>query len=124
MDTTTEITNTEDILDSLDIMARMDYLDSLYSARDEITNDEISERTQLRKLHDQGADYAEDWEYGTTLIRDSYFTEYAQEVADDIGAVDIHATWPMGYIDWDQAARALQQDYSGVDFDGVTYWVR
>lgn len=28
------------------------------------------------------------------------------------------------YIDWKRAAEALQSDYTSVEFDGVTYWVR
>ena len=27
-------------------------------------------------------------------------------------------------IDWAQAAHELQMDYTSVDFDGVTYWIR
>ena len=27
-------------------------------------------------------------------------------------------------IDWAQAARELRMDYTSVDFDGVTYWIR
>lgn len=71
-----------------------------------------------------GIDYAEDWLYGAQLIRDSYFTEYAQELADDIGAINSDAGWPNSCIDWDQAARELKQDYTSIAFDGVTYWVR
>ena len=32
--------------------------------------------------------------------------------------------WPNTCIDWDQAAGELKMDYSAVDFDGVTYWIR
>lgn len=27
-------------------------------------------------------------------------------------------------VDWERAARELQMDYTPVEFDGVTYWVR
>lgn len=64
-----------------------------------------------------------DW-YPVTLIRDSYFKTYAQELADDIGAIDANATWPNTCIDWDRAARELRMDYTSVSFDGVDYWVR
>ena len=64
-----------------------------------------------------------DW-YPVTLIRDSYFKEYAQELAEDIGALPKDAGWPAHCIDWDQAARELQTDYTSIDFGGVTYWVR
>jgi hypothetical protein len=58
------------------------------------------------------------------MIRDSYFKEYAQEFAEDIGAINKNASWPNTCIDWDQAARELQMDYTSVNFDGVTYWIR
>ena len=32
--------------------------------------------------------------------------------------------WPLYCIDWEYAARELKHDYTSVDFDGVTYWVR
>jgi len=65
-----------------------------------------------------------DWEHGETLIRDSHFEDYAQELADDIGAINSDAVWPNNCIDWERAARELQQDYTSIDFDGVTYWAR
>jgi hypothetical protein len=65
-----------------------------------------------------------DWSYGTTLIRDSYFQDYAQEFAEDIGAINSAAGWPNNCIDWEQATRELQMDYTSVEFDGVTYWLR
>lgn len=57
------------------------------------------------------------------LIRDSYFRDYAEELAEDIGAIPENRSWPMFNIDWDAAAKELQMDYSAVDFDGVTYWI-
>lgn len=65
-----------------------------------------------------------DWEYGATLIRDDYFETYAQELAEDIGAIDRDAGWPGSYIDWEAAATALQVDYTSVTFLGHDYWVR
>jgi antirestriction protein len=64
-----------------------------------------------------------DW-YPVTLVRDSYFQEYAQELAEDIGAINADATWPNNGIDWEHAARELRMDYTGVEFDGQTYYCR
>ena len=75
-------------------------------------------------LAEQAEGYAADWQYGEQLIRDSYFKDYAMELAEDIGAVDANASWPNTCIDWDQAARELQMDYTSVEFAGVTYWIR
>lgn len=68
--------------------------------------------------------YASDWRYGAQLIRDSYFRKYAEQLADEIGAVDKNNSWPNTCIDWEQAAEELQTDYSAVEWDGVTYWMR
>lgn len=70
------------------------------------------------------AKYVEDWEYGALMIRESYFTEYAEELASEIGAIDADAGWPLMYIDWEAAAESLKMDYTTLDFDGVTYYAR
>jgi hypothetical protein len=89
--------------------------------------DQSGEGDELRALEalaEEADDYASDWKYGAQLVRDSYFKEYAQELAEDIGLIQRDAVWPNSCIDWDQAALELQMDYTAVDFDGVTYWVR
>ena len=62
-----------------------------------------------------------DW-YPLTLIRDTYFKDYAQELAEEIGAIPKNNRWPCTCIDWEQASQELQMDCSSVEYDGVTYW--
>lgn len=114
----------DDIIDSRDIIEVIESLSDEINASDgkNIEAQEV-ELEALLKLQDE-ASHTPDWHYGEMLIRDSYFKEYAQELAEEIGAVNPDAHWPNGCIDWDQAARELQADYFDVDFDGVTYWVR
>ncbi|OZI20085.1 hypothetical protein CAL26_21255 [Bordetella genomosp. 9] len=102
----------------------MDWLTGAENALSEWEADNLEELEALRELNEQGEDYAPDWRHGETLIRDSYFEQYAEELAEDIGAVQRGAQWPNNCIDWAQAARELQQDYTQIDFDGVSYWVR
>ncbi len=80
---------------------------------------EIAERDELKDLVDEiyGA------EDGVTLIRDSYFEDYARQLAEDIGSISGDDRWPACHIDWEEAAGALQADYQSIDWDGVTYWV-
>jgi hypothetical protein len=94
-------------------------------------SDVARELATLRKLADEASPYAEEWEHGETLIRDSYFKEYAQGLAEDCSPFPSNspegkalAMWPYRCIDWDQATRELRMDYTSVDFDGVTYWIR
>lgn len=115
---TTEISNTQDIIDSRDVIER---IKALEGTEDET---EKAELKALEALQEEAEGYSDDWKYGATLIRDSYFTEYAQELAEDIGAIDRNAKWPLQHIDWEAAADELKQDYTSVEFDGTTYWVR
>ena len=113
--------NTEDVIDSREVIERITTLQET----EELTEDEQEELANLLKLAEQCEGYG-DWRYGETLVRDSYFEEYAQELADDIGAIDLKAaySWPSSHIDWSAAAEALKQDYVSVDFNGVEYWMR
>lgn len=122
---TTEITNSEDMIDSRDVIERIGDLVCIMED-DDATADEIQELHHLEALQEEAKPYAEDWEYGESLIRGSYFTHYAQELANDIGCIDDEhmQNWPFTCIDWDRAARELQMDYTEVEFDGVAYFIR
>jgi hypothetical protein len=115
-----EVNPYADVIDSRDVIARIDELEG----SDERDADEADELAALLELAEEAEVYAADWRYGETLIRESYFVEYAQELAEDIGAINSDAGWPNGYIDWQRAADALLQDYTDVDFAGVTYFIR
>lgn len=143
------IDNSADILDSRDVIARIDYLESeretiaealddvpplgddehataLAAAQEALADWEEEEGAELRALKalaDEASGSA-DWPHGEALIRDSYFEDYARELAEDIGAMRDSDSWPYTCIDWEKAARELQYDYTSVDFAGVTYWIR
>ena len=120
------ISNTDDFIDSRDVIERIDELRAGWMATgdtDDLTPEEAGELAILEALADEGG-VSPDWDYGETLIRDSYFREYAQNLASDIGAITDEYSWPASHIDWRAAAAALQQDYFDVDFDGVRYWIR
>lgn|SRR5574337_519667 len=123
-----EITKYDDVIDLRDVIARVE---ELREGRDESgeTADDAEELAVLESLLSEckGAGGDEQWEgdwYPVTLIRDSYFEDYAQELAEDIGAINPDASWPNNCIDWERAARELQMDYTSVEFDDVTYWTR
>lgn len=137
------INNLEDVIDSRDVIERINELREMradwineveenggkFDMSPEVDwhnhhTEEGLELDALEKLADKASGYAPDWEYGEVLIRDSYFQDYAEQLAEDIGAINADAAWPNNCIDWERAARELQYDYTAVDFDGVTYWVR
>lgn len=78
----------------------------------------------LKTLDADGSEYASDWRHGETLIHESYFKTYAEELANDIGAIDSKAGWPLNCIDWGEAAEQLKFDYAAVDFHGDTFYIR
>ena len=100
--------------------------DSLSEKRTELWRWDEDCAEELKALADFIDEGSDEWRHGETLIRDSYFEDYARELAEEIGATDEKAAhgWPLNCIDWEQAARELQMDYSGADFNGVTYWYR
>ena len=114
------ISNNDDVIDSRDVIARIEELEGM-EGRDD---DETAELTALTALAEEASGYAADWRYGETLIRDSYFEDYAEQLAEDLDLIPKDARWPATCIDWEKAARELRMDYTAVDFDGVTYWVR
>jgi hypothetical protein len=144
-----DVSKYDDLIDSRDVIARIEALegerDDFNDAEDarlegkteaeaaempgrltwtEENTDDAEELAALLALQGQAEGYADDWRHGTTLIRDSYFEDYAREFAEDIGAIPEGLQWPCTCIDWEQAARELRQDYTSVEFDGITYWVR
>lgn len=112
-------TNFDDVIDSRDVIAAIEELEAI-ETRDA---DEQAELDSLKALAEEG-EGAADWTHGETLVRDSYFKEYAMQLADDIGAINSNATWPNNCIDWDRAASELRMDYFSVEFSDVTYWIR
>lgn len=118
--TTKPISNWDDIIDSRDVIARIDDLKD----RDDLSDAEQHELAALRALTEEVEGYAEDWRFGAALIRDSYFEEHARELAEEIGLVAPSLDWPLNCIDWKKAARELQMDYFAFEFDGVPYWAR
>lgn len=133
-----EITNSEDVLDCRDIIARVEHLEELEQpgpvdlgpednaqAQDDLFAELRSLRAFLAEMKGYGGDeeWRGDW-YPVTLIRDSHWETYTQEFAEEVGAVNADATWPHTCIDWDKAARELRMDYTSAEFDGVTYWFR
>ena len=141
----TEFSNRDDVIDIRDIIARIEALEPEVSTMvgvdfeeeparfaELVSQDERDEPVELQRWYSlmadlcgQGGDehWRGDW-YPITLIKDDHFQAYAEELAEDCGMVSKDAKWPNDCIDWAKAAYHLKMDYSSVEFDGVTYWVR
>ena len=140
---TNVISNTDNTIDSRDVIARIEELEAeredLRSAMDDHNTDsdayeeanaaleefdnseEGQELIALIALAEQGEDYAPDWKYGAQLIHEDYFEEAMDELLEECG--DIPRDLPSYLtitVDYD----ALEQDYTELDFDGQTYYIR
>lgn len=128
-----------DVIDVRDIIARVlelraerdEYNEKMGSpdAWDSVPDGEPEELAMLEGILSELAGYGGDEEfegdwYPMQLIADGYFQEYAQDLAEECGMVDTNARWPMNCIDWEQATRELQMDYSNILIHGSTYWYR
>lgn len=78
--------------------------------------EEIEEVDELEK-------YITDFQYGETLIHESYFTEYCEELCKDFGYIS--KDFPLWIeIDWDSTAENIKIDYSECTYQGETYYAR
>ena len=82
-------------------------------------------KTWKKAIEDQtGCDFDEMAENEPTMIPDCEFREYAQNLAEDVGAINKDNNWPVYCIDWDRATDELKMDYSSVEVGGIEYWFR
>ena len=160
---TTTIMNDQDIIDSRDIINRLEELEGellacfneqqetecftvsdeseeIYQASsvadrlfqnwlEDCRIEEAEEYKSLAELADQGQSESSDWIHGETLIRRSYFVDYTEELINDCYEMpkQMHSgDWPFRHmtIDYEAAAKELEQDYASIDFDGVEYLIR
>lgn len=130
------ISNSDDVIDSRDVIERIAELEG---ERDALADEDgaISEKklaewnegeagTELKNLltlQEEADGYVPDWKYGAGLVRETYWVEYVEEMLKDIG--DLPQKLPHYIvIDWEATAENIKVDYTSVEFDGVTYWVR
>lgn len=133
------ITNDMDVIDSRDIIERLEALDeSLNDVYEcdvdnplsfdewlELNHDNhelgIAEYLALQNIQDQLENYVDDWRFGAILIHEDYFHEYMDEMVEDLyGFSKDLPEWATITYDYE----ALKQDYTEIDFNGVTYYVR
>jgi hypothetical protein len=120
----TEISNTDDLLDVRDIIARFEELEGDEN-RDEDDEAEFVQLTALlSELKGNGGDeqWLGDW-YPITLIHESYWVDYCEEMLKDIGELPQDIPWYIE-IDWEKTAGHIKVDYSECDFDGQTFYYR
>lgn len=129
--------NTEDYLDVRDMIARVEVLreerdsyiedgagDSEAYGRTDEGAELTATESLLAEMAGKGGD--EQWEgvwYPVTLIRDSYFEDAMDDMLEDCGMIPTFDNLPS-FVTLTIDYLALQQDYTSVEIDGVTYWYR
>ncbi len=126
---TNEINNSQEVIDSRDLIERIEELEDLINNNKNLPKEKredlTEEERELEVLNDlaEESNVSPDWKYGETLIRESFFIEYITEVLVDIG--DLPKKIPHYIvIDWEETAENIKEDYITVDFDGVDYLIR
>lgn len=153
----TKPSNSDDVIDSRDIIERIEELESeLQTAHEQETTDgttnldfeewllavradsspahchelnaEVEELQELRQLAADG-ESSPDWNYGETLIREDYFTDYIEELINDCYEMPKQMNsgeWPYRHmtIDFCAAAEEVKADYFEVSFFGTVYLIR
>ena len=131
-------TNSDDVIDSRDVIERLEELEATkeaFEATEEhitwesVEPDEAEELKSLTAFASEAEGYSDDWLHGATLIRDSHFRDYIEELINDcyeLPKAFNSGEWPYRHmkLDYEAAAEEAQSDYTSVDFDDVTYWVR
>ncbi len=95
--------------------------EALLAATDERAGWLDENQEELDELNRLAQEVGE-WADGNALIEEGDFTEYAQELAEDIGAVGDNSGWIT--IDWEDTADNLKADYSEIEYQGTTYLYR
>ena len=124
---TDTITNQDDIIDSRDIIERLEELSS-YDLSD-LSDEDLEELRILKALADEAEPESRDWIHGEALIRRSYWVQYVEDLIHDCYSMPKEmrsGEWPFRHMtmDYEAAAQELESDYASVDFDGVEYLIR
>lgn len=79
------------------------------------------------ELYQQLKEFADGASGCDEAIADDYFLEYMTQIIDDCYEVRPNEDeWPYRHMkmDYEAAAEEAKQDYTSVEFGGVTYWCR
>lgn len=125
MITMADVDNNQEQIDSRHVIELIEDLEQEVTD-DTITRDDMRDLDTLRALASKGEDYAEDWEYGASLIRFDYFTTYIKDFVSETSgeALENMPEFLRDAIDWEVVAESMMDDYTEFDYEGVTYYTR
>lgn len=103
--------------------AAKDEYDKVTRALTEWVDSYNDELVALRDLNRECEEITADWIHGEVLINEGYWVDYVKELCEDVGFIPRDLPHYIA-IDWEQTAENISADYSTVDFDGNTYYLR
>jgi hypothetical protein len=78
---------------------------------------------ELKTLQNLREEVGSEFDHGVTFIEEGHWTEYVQDLCEDIG--DLPKDLPSYIvIDWDATAENIKVDYSETEIGGYTYFFR
>lgn len=117
-----------DVLDLRDVLERIADLELQIGTDEEIDSDqdELADLNGfVQAIQENFSDSIESIAVNEpTIINGSYWVQYAQELAEDLGLIEDTLEWPACHIDWDAAAASLDMDYIRFDYKGAEYLIR
>jgi antirestriction protein len=110
-------------IDTRDLITEMEELNERQQGVEEFGTEPLAEyeEERLAAILELIEEIGQDASYGVYLVPERDFEEYAQDYAEQVGAINEDMSWPACHIDWEAAAGSLAMDYSTVEFDGTDY---
>lgn len=132
---------TDDVLDSRDVINRIDELSDEITYLTEALDDEdytdeenrrwSEDRLQenekelkiLQDFANECEDYSSDWKHGAQLINENYFVTYARDFVEECyGEGGEMPSWVE--IDWEETADNMRIDYAEIQYEDEVYLIR
>ena len=108
------------------ILDRLDSEDFEHIDKDAIEDFKIyweTEYKEIEEINQVEEEVGSEFSYGCTLIEEDDFEDYCEELVIDCGYIPKDfPSWIE--IDWEATASNMKQDYSELDYQGITYLFR
>ena len=108
------------------ILDRLDSEDFEHIDKDAIEDLKIyweTEYKEIEEINQVEEEVGSEFSYGCTLIEEDDFEDYCEELVIDCGYIpNDFPSWIE--IDWEATASNMKQDYSELDYQGITYLFR
>lgn len=121
--TASMITARDAYIDSRDVVDRLSELYDLLGDLGQLDRAQMAELASLEALDLAGRALSGDWSTGGLMIREDEFETYARSMVEDCGEIPRNLPSYV-VVDWAATARNIRVDYSPIEFEGVTYWIR